>query len=85
MLDAHVLVLNKSWIAINVASARRALALLYQGHARVVHPADYSLYEFDAWCVHSRWSGTVAIQRLPSRSAYSIASRLVISLSSTRG
>ncbi len=54
MLDAHVLVLNKSWIAINVASARRALALLYQGHARVVHPADYSLYEFDAWCVHSR-------------------------------
>lgn len=54
MLDAHVLVLNKSWIAINVATARRALALLYQGHARVVHPKDYSLYEFDAWCTYSR-------------------------------
>ena len=54
MLDAHVLVLNRSWIAINVATARRALALLYQGHARVVHPKDYSLYEFDAWCTYSR-------------------------------
>jgi 5-methylcytosine-specific restriction endonuclease McrA len=54
MLDAHVLVLNRSWIAINVATARRALALLYQGHARVVHPRDYSLHEFDAWCTLSR-------------------------------
>jgi 5-methylcytosine-specific restriction endonuclease McrA len=54
MLDAHVLVLNKSWIAINVASARRALALLYQGHARVVHPEDYSIHSFDAWCAYSR-------------------------------
>jgi len=54
MLDAHVLVLNKSWIAINVASARRALALLYQGHARVVHPEDYSILDFDAWCTYSR-------------------------------
>ncbi len=54
MLDAHVLVLNKSWIAINVASARRALALLYQGHARVVHPEDYSIHSFEAWCAYSR-------------------------------
>jgi 5-methylcytosine-specific restriction endonuclease McrA len=54
MLDAHVLVLNKSWIAINVASARRSLALLYQGHARVIHPEDYSLHGFDAWCTYSR-------------------------------
>jgi 5-methylcytosine-specific restriction endonuclease McrA len=54
MLDAHVLVLNKSWIAINVASARRALALLYQGHARVVHPEDYTIHSFDQWCTYSR-------------------------------
>ena len=54
MLDAHVHVLNRSWIAINVATARRALALLYQGHARVVHPKDYSLHAFEDWCTYSR-------------------------------
>lgn len=54
MLDAHVLVLNKSWVAVNVATARRALCLVFQGHARIVHPADYSLHDFDAWCRLSR-------------------------------
>jgi len=49
-LDAQVLVLNKSWVAVHIASARRALALLYQGFARAVHPSDYSLYDFEDWC-----------------------------------
>lgn len=49
MLDAHVLVLNKSWVAVNVAPARRALCLLFQGHARAVHPLDYTLYDFESW------------------------------------
>lgn len=53
MLDAHVLVLNKSWVAVNVATARRALTLLFQGHAKVVHPVDYSLYDFESWCALS--------------------------------
>ena len=50
MLDGQVLVLNKSWVAVNVASVRRAVSLLYQGLARAVHPSDYSLYNFDDWC-----------------------------------
>lgn len=50
MVNGHVLVLNKSWVAVNVASARRAITLLYQGHARAVHPTDYSLYDFEDWC-----------------------------------
>lgn len=53
MLDDHVLVLNKSWVAINVAPTRRALRLLYQGHARVVHPLEYTLFDFEEWCVAS--------------------------------
>ena len=71
MLDAQVLVLNKSWIAINVARARRALALLYQGHARVIHPQNYALYTFDAWCTYSRRacmkSEAVPMVRTPSQ------------------
>jgi 5-methylcytosine-specific restriction endonuclease McrA len=53
MLDAHVLVLNKSWVAVNIATARRALSLLFQGQARVVHSDDYMLYDFDDWCALS--------------------------------
>lgn len=50
MIDGHVLVLNRSWMAVNIATVRRALTLLYQGAARAVHPQDYSLYDFDNWC-----------------------------------
>lgn len=53
-LDGQVLVLNKSWVAIHIASARRALALLYQDLARAVHPHDYSLYDFADWCELSK-------------------------------
>ncbi|MBI1320988.1 MAG: HNH endonuclease [Candidatus Hydrogenedens sp.] len=53
MVDAQVLVLNKSWIAVNVTSLRRAMLLLFHDSARVVHPHDYSLYDFDSWCALS--------------------------------
>ena len=55
MIEGQVLVLNKSWVAVQVASARRALSLLYQGLARAVHPLDYSLYDFEDWCELSRF------------------------------
>ena len=53
MVNGQVLVLNRSWVAINVTPVKRALTLLFQGHARVVHPSDYSLYDFDSWCALS--------------------------------
>ncbi|RJP20394.1 MAG: HNH endonuclease [Candidatus Abyssobacteria bacterium SURF_5] len=49
MVNESVLVLNRSWIAVNVASARRAISLLYQGYAKVVSPEDFSTYDFDDW------------------------------------
>lgn len=49
MLNGNVLVLNRSWVAVHIASAKRALTLLYVGSARAVHPHDYSLYEFEKW------------------------------------
>jgi len=54
MLSSDVLVLNKSWVAVNVTSMKRALTLLFQDHARVVHPTDYTLYAFADWCELSR-------------------------------
>lgn len=50
MVDGQVLVLNRSWVAVNVASVRRAVSLLYQDLARAVDPEDYSLYDFEDWC-----------------------------------
>jgi 5-methylcytosine-specific restriction endonuclease McrA len=49
MINESVLVLNRSWIAINVANARRAISLVYQGYAKVVSPEDFSTYDFDDW------------------------------------
>ncbi len=54
-MEGQVLVLNRSWVAVNVTPVKRALTLLFQGHARVVHPHDYGLYEFEAWCELSQY------------------------------
>ena len=54
MVDGQVLVLNRSWVAVNVAPVRRAIGLLYQDLARAVHPDDYSLYDFSDWCELSK-------------------------------
>jgi len=52
VLNQHVLVLNRLWQAVNVCTARRALTLLFQGHAQVVlDDADGSFrtFSFDQW------------------------------------
>lgn len=51
-LNENVLVLNRLWQAVNVCSARRALCLLFQGYAQVVHTTegkDYTTLDFDGW------------------------------------
>lgn len=63
MIDTQVLVLNKSWVAVNVAPLKRALTLLFQGNARVVHPSDYALYDFKSWCELSVMGESLAGRR----------------------
>lgn len=48
MLDAAVLVLNRSYLPIHVTSVRRAFALLYQGMAKAVNE-HYETFDFDSW------------------------------------
>jgi 5-methylcytosine-specific restriction endonuclease McrA len=51
-LDQPVLVLNRLWQAINTCSARRALTLLYQGHAQVVASdgaRNFLTHDFLSW------------------------------------
>lgn len=72
MINAYVLVLNKSWVAVNVATAKRALVLLFQGHACVVHPKDYALYDFEDWIAFSHHSDGIS----PKRYIYTPTSRI---------
>ena len=52
LLDQPVLVLNRLWQAINTCSARRALTLLYQGHAQAVATdgdRNFLTHDFLSW------------------------------------
>ena len=51
-LDQRVLVLNRLWQAVNVCSVRRALGLLFEGHAQVVlgdQDGEFQTYGFKEW------------------------------------
>jgi 5-methylcytosine-specific restriction endonuclease McrA len=52
LLNQQVLVLNRLWQAVNVTTARRALTLLFQGHAQVVLESpdgSFQTYNFLEW------------------------------------
>lgn len=50
-LNAHVLVLNKLWMAIRVIDARRAFALMFRDQAEAIHVEDgaYTGHDFSDW------------------------------------
>ena len=52
LLNEHVLVLNRLWQAVNVCTARRALTLLFQGHAQAVldrSDGSFQTLSFTEW------------------------------------
>ncbi len=56
LLDDRVLVLNRLWQAVNTCSARRALVLLYMGHAQAVShdgQQSYQTHDFESWLERS--------------------------------
>ena len=51
-LNQRVLVLNRLWQAVNVCSVRRAMALLFEGHAQVVlghQDGSFQTFGFKEW------------------------------------
>jgi 5-methylcytosine-specific restriction endonuclease McrA len=48
MVNAHVLVLNKSYLPVHVTTVRRAFCLLYAGLARAVN-AQYETFDYESW------------------------------------
>ncbi|MEM7698257.1 MAG: HNH endonuclease, partial [Verrucomicrobiota bacterium] len=65
-IDGQVLVLNRLWQPVNICGVRRALTLLFTGHAEVVHTdAEKNFYTFDAegWLAQSEnYEGPFAIR-----------------------
>src|SRR3954469_19525720 len=56
-LSQQVLVLNRLWQAVNVCTVKRALILLFQGHAEVVVGGEsnsFQTYDFHEWHDFSR-------------------------------
>jgi len=55
MLSERVLVLNRLWQAVNLCTVKRAIVLLYCGHAHVVHKrgGDYLTFGFRDWIDYS--------------------------------
>lgn len=51
VLNRNVLVLNRLWQAVNICSVKRALTLLFQGHAEVVWADNgaFDTYDFNEW------------------------------------
>ena len=48
MLSTHVLILNRSYIPINITTVRRAFVLLYQGLAKAVDQ-EFATFDFQSW------------------------------------
>jgi len=48
-LQNPVLVLNKAWQPVHVATVARALILLWKEAARIVDPADYQTFTWNDW------------------------------------
>ena len=51
-LNQHVLVLNRLWQAVNICTVRRALTLLFEGHAQVVlngSDGSFNTFSFTQW------------------------------------
>lgn len=59
-MDGHfsqrILVLNRLWQAVNIVGVKRGFALLFQGHARVIHPMPdgHQVFALDEWMAYSQ-------------------------------
>lgn len=49
LLNRPTLVLNRSWLPVNVTPVRRALGLVYRGTASIVHTSTYEVFDLSSW------------------------------------
>jgi len=57
MLNSPTLVLNRSWIPINVTTVRRAVVMSFVGLVRIVDVQTFELCSFDQWLARGATNG----------------------------
>lgn len=69
--DSQVLVLNRLWQPVHLCGVKRALGLLFLGHAQVVHTDEeqnFYTYDADSWMLESAdYNGTDVIRTISCR------------------
>ncbi len=63
-LDIQVLVLNRLWQPVNTCTAKRAVGLVFLGHAQIVHRD-----EDDSYSTHDAWSWLGVSERIGANAA----------------
>lgn len=66
-LTRPTLVLNRSWQPVGVASAARSITLAAADRARIVDPADFQQYTWEAWTRRKPEEGDLFIQGVSFR------------------
>src|SRR5262245_9397192 len=67
ILQRPVLVLNKAWQPVHVATLARALVLLFKESAVVVNPADYQTFTWEDWSKFSPLEGDAFLRSVNCR------------------
>lgn len=49
LLAQATLVLNRSWTVVNVTTVKRALCLVFRGHAKIIAPGTFQVHDFASW------------------------------------
>lgn len=76
LLNKPVLVLNRNWQPVHVASARRALQLVFADAARIVDPVSFQQFSWQEWVDRGVGENEPAIRSV----AFRIASPDVVTL-----
>jgi len=59
LLNSPTLVLNRSWVPINVTTARRAVVMTFVDLARIVDVRTYELFSFERWVSRGPTNGKI--------------------------
>lgn len=66
-LSRPVLVLNKLWMPIRIASVKRCLKLVFADKASIVDPEDYTVYSWEQWAKMDSAGDKYGIQTTSNR------------------
>ena len=65
-LNKPIMVLNKSWMAIRIVPAHKAITLVFAGKASAIDVKDWSVYNWENWAQRKMSDNPYGILHAPS-------------------